>query len=90
VDKLRKIVRTEIRILSENIFSDDFKNKPRKEWTEFDQLQFELQRYMRDAIERLDKLREIEAILLRGGNCELMLEDIAKVIGGLKSKKSHQ
>lgn len=84
MEKLRGIIRQELDALFEGQFSGDYKNKPRKAWTDHDHIEFDRDRYMTDAYERQEQLRKIKAVLLADGDCEQMLRDIAKVIGGLK------
>lgn len=83
MEELRKIVRTELQRLSENMYSRDYENKPRKEWTEEDEMKFELHRAVQDLYEMKDKMQKIKVILLKEKDGEKLRRDISKVIGGI-------
>lgn len=83
MEELRKIVRTELQRLSENKYSKDYNNKPRKEWTEEDELKFEFHQTLGEAYELKAKMQKIKVILLKEKDGEKMRRNIAKVIGGI-------
>lgn len=83
MEELRKIVRTELQKLSESKYSKEYEDKPRKAWTEEDELKFEFHQTLEEAYELKAKMQKIKVILLNEKDGEKMRRDIAKVIGGI-------